>query len=107
MLVSGKIKKEEMVSPFIKIAVDVETGRVAYGGELHVDCAEELIVNGSLPKNVWGANIYPDGKIDYVSLINIRPLDKNLTMGIGDAEVRGKIAGIMKEMCEADIAENN
>src|SRR3989344_2578233 len=103
MIAKDKIKKEEMASPFIKIAVDVETGQVAYGCELHIDCAEELVAGGSSAKNVWGANVYPDGKIDYVSLINIRPLDKNMTMEINDAGVRGRVAEVMRGLCEAEI----
>ena len=43
---------------YIKLAVDVELGILAGGGELHVDC-EQTLLNKTLASkqaNVWGAD---------------------------------------------------
>ncbi len=74
---------------FVKVVVDVERGILAAGCELHSDCADELVGSGSSWKNLWGANVYPDErKIDFVSLINIRPAEGNRSMEIQIPEVR-------------------
>ena len=84
---------------FAKVVVDIERRILSVGCDLHMDCAEELIRAGSLPKNLWGANIYPEEKkIDFVSLLNIRPTDGNRTMDILIPEIRGKVEAIIREL---------
>ncbi|MEK7212346.1 MAG: DUF5674 family protein [Patescibacteria group bacterium] len=83
---------------FVKVAVDIERGAVAAGCELHIDCAEELIKDGSESKNIWGANVYPqESKIDYVSLLNIRPHAGNRSMEIQLPEVKAKVEEILRK----------
>jgi hypothetical protein len=83
---------------FVKIVVDIEEKKIALGCDLHIDCAEELLKNGSNSKNLWGANIYLlDKRIDFVSLINIRPSENNRTMEVEDVNIREQIATIVKE----------
>jgi hypothetical protein len=61
----------------VKGVADVVTGRVALGGEWHMDANTQLILEGSEQQNLWGFNLYPTEKgskaIEYTSLINIRP----------------------------------
>jgi hypothetical protein len=84
---------------FMKVVVDIEKNILAADCELHVDCAEELMKDGSLYANLWGANIYPeDKKIDFVSLINIRPADNNRSMEIQDEAIRKKVEDIIKKL---------
>ena len=45
---------------------------------------EELIKDGSSGRHVWGFNIYPEGRLDFVSLINIRPAQGNRSMELED-----------------------
>ena len=81
---------------FLKVAVDIEEKVIAAGCELHIDCMEELLKEGSLPQNVWGANIYPQDKtIDFVSLINIRPAQSNRSMEIEDPLLRTRMEQII------------
>lgn len=103
MIVKDKIKKGDLQSPFIKAVVDIEKKTVALGCELHIDCFDELLRNGSEVKDVWGFNIYPDGHLDFVSLINIRPADDNRSMEIKNQEIRQKIEKIIKELMTNDI----
>ena len=82
-----------------KMVVDLERQILSIGCELHIDCAEELIEDGSGSKNLWGANIYPkDKKIDFISLINIRPADNNRGMAIENKEIRDKVENIINTL---------
>lgn len=100
MIIEGKLPKSSIEQPFSKAAVDIVKKAVSVGGEFHVDCAEELIENGSSSKDVWGINIYPDGHIDFISLINIRPAQSNKTMDIADENIKKTIKGIINSLFE-------
>ncbi|HLD61741.1 MAG TPA: DUF5674 family protein [Patescibacteria group bacterium] len=76
----------------IKGVADVERGILAMGGEYHMDANAILIENGSRQQNVWGFNWYfdrtGDERIEYVSLINIRPAQGNRSMEVQNASLR-------------------
>ncbi len=58
----------------IKIVVDTRRGRLAGGGEMHADCEQLLLEDGSEQDDLWGANWYPaEQRIEFDALINIRP----------------------------------
>lgn len=86
----------------IKFAVDIETEKVIFGGEMHADAERVLLENGSLQKNIWGANIYPEREkpdwLEYTSLINIRPTQDNLSMEIFSNEIKNKINAIINKV---------
>ncbi|TSD02607.1 MAG: hypothetical protein Athens071426_454, partial [Parcubacteria group bacterium Athens0714_26] len=44
----------------VKAVVDVESGIMAIGGELHADEEVLLSEGGSNRANIWGINIYPE-----------------------------------------------
>jgi hypothetical protein len=100
MIVEGRLNKDSIERPFSKAAVDIVKRTVSVGGEFHVDCAEELIGSGSSSKDIWGLNIYPDGHIDFISLINIRPAQNNKTMDIADESIRHAITEIIHSLFE-------
>ena len=84
--------------PFVKVVVDIERKIISANCELHIDCVEELMAEGSLYAHLWGANIYPkDKKIDFISLINIRPKDNNRSMYIENPSIKKKVEDIIKE----------
>ncbi len=100
MIIQEKTKLDRTLD-FVKIAVDIERGVIAAYCELHTDCAEELVSNGSEWKHVWGANVYPeDMSIAYLSMINIRPKTGNPSMEIQDETVRGKIEAVVHKFLE-------
>ena len=67
--------------------------------ELHSDCAEELVAAGSKYVDLWGANIYPkEKKIDFISLINIRPLANNRSMDIENPDIKKRVEDIIKSL---------
>jgi Protein of unknown function (DUF5674) len=83
---------------FIKIAVDVDRLILAGGGEMHFDCEQMLLNEGSRQENIWGAGFMPETqKITYDSLINIRSR-QNRSMEILDPAMREKIDQIIYEL---------
>ena len=93
---------ESYVGLMIKLAVDVEQEIVAGGGgELHADCEQVLLENGSQQENVWGADWYPEiRRVGFESLINIRLRQQNRSMEIKDPALREKIAIIVRNLLE-------
>lgn len=84
---------------FVKVAVDIEQRVLAAGCELHIDCMEELLKERSLPKDIWGANVYPEDKtIDFVSLINIRPAQGNRSMEIEDPVLKKRVEDVIRSL---------
>lgn len=91
----------EELHSYIKLAVDVESGVVAGGGEWHADCEKVLIENGSKQENVWGADWYPKEKrVEFEALINIRPRQNNRAMLIQDVALRASIEKIVRSIFE-------
>ena len=82
---------------YVKLAVDIERGILAGGGEFHADCEAILLENGSQQKDIWGADWYPTTQeVGYDSLINIRPSQNNRSMVIQDPFIREKIDKIVR-----------
>ena len=81
-----KQQLEEMLQTlvvYIKLAVDIKRDMIAGGGELHADCEEVLLADGSLQEDIWGADWYPLTQfVTYESFINIRPRQNNRSMEI-------------------------
>lgn len=79
----------EFYPRLIKIAVDVRRKILAGGGEMHADCEQVLLDNGSEQDDIWGANWYPaEQRVEYEALINIRPQAGNRGMLIQSEEIR-------------------
>jgi len=81
----------------VKVVTDIDKYILSAYCELHIDCADELIENGSEYKNLWGANVYQDGKIEFTSMINVR-FPKNQSTEIQDKEIKTKVASIIKKL---------
>ncbi len=105
-IINSKISKkdlQEIAKDFygymVKGVVDIELEILAMGGEYHMDANNVLIENGSIQKNVWGFNWYfekiGDERIEYVSLINIRPKEGNRVMEVQDLSLRDKMKSII------------
>lgn len=96
------IKEKTALDPnleFVKVVVDIERGILSADCELHIDCYEELIKDGSEPRSLWGANVYPkDKSLAFVSMINISPGEKNPDMEIKNPEIRNKVEAVIKNL---------
>jgi hypothetical protein len=103
---TSHVSKEELVQlakdsygDMVKGVIDIHTTAIALGGELHSDCEEVLLRQGSKQEDVWGFNIYPEKSkedyLEYTSLINIRPRQGNMDREIKDAKLRQQIKSIL------------
>lgn len=83
---------KEFYIDMIKGVVDIERGIIAMGGEYHIDANMILIKDGSRQQNIWGFNWYfnktGDERIEYISLINVRPAQGNRAMEVQDVSLR-------------------
>lgn len=86
----------------VKAVVDVEKEIMVVNGELHSDEEAFLLQKGSKQENLWGINLYPEAKkddwIEFDSMINLRPHQKNLSRGVDDPAIRKKIMKIVNQL---------
>lgn len=85
---------------YIKLAVDVEREILAGGGELHADCEQALLEDGSRQENVWGADWDLSGEVRFESLINIRPRQGNRSLELQSPELRRQVERIVRGIFE-------
>ncbi len=83
----------------IKIVVDIRRRALAGGGEMHSDCESALLEAGSEQDDLWGANWYPfEQRIEFESLINIRPRLGNRSILIQDDNLRRQVEAVTREI---------
>jgi len=90
----------QVFGTYIKLAVDVEREVVAGGGELHYDCEQALLDDGSRQADVWGADWDPVGEVRFESLINIRPRQGNPDLELQSPELRARVEHIVRRVFE-------
>ncbi len=85
----------EEYSTFIKVVIDVNTGRIAAGGEWHADAEKVMLETGSLQDDLWGGGInIVDKKITFTALINMRP-KYSRSQEVLDINVRNRMVEII------------
>ena len=84
---------------FVKAVVDVRLGVMAVGGELHADEEAFLLEQASRQVDLWGINIYPDrvgtDRIEFDSMINVRPSQGNRSRSVEDPALRQQIVNVV------------
>jgi hypothetical protein len=89
----------EQFGEMVKAVVDVEQGVMAIGGELHADEEAALLDQGSRQSDLWGINLYPGAagadRIEFDSMINVRPGQANRSRSVEDAGRRARILEIV------------
>lgn len=89
----------EVYPTLIKIVVDIRRGLLAGGGEMHADCESVLLDDGGEQDDLWGANWYPaEQRIEFESLINIRPALGNRSIVIQSQDVRRAVEAITRRI---------
>ena len=85
----------------VKAVVDINKELVALDAELHSDLEALFLEKGSKQRDLWGINFYPDldGEdfVEYDSMINMRPSQKNMSRGVDNEEIRTKIIKIINK----------
>lgn len=88
-----------MFGNMVKAVVDIEKKIVAIDAEMHADLEQLLLESNSEQKNLWGINFYPEmtGEdfVEFDSMINVRPSQKNRSRGVDDPEIRKKIIEVV------------
>jgi hypothetical protein len=86
-------------SEMIKIVVDIQRGLLAGGSKMHYEGEELLLEQGSEQGDLWGATWYPaTQKIEFESLINIRPRLSNRSTVIQQPELRDKVEALTRNL---------
>ena len=89
----------EELTDMVKVVVDVRRGLLAGGGAMHSDCEALLIEDGSEQDDLWGANWFPeDRRIEFESLINVRPRLGNRSIVIQSEALRGAVETVSRRI---------
>ena len=82
-------KAAEDLDGYIKVVVDIHKRILTAGGTRHVEGEQLLLQNGSRQEDLWGGGYDMETQgIDYDSMINIRPAQKNTSREVLSPEVR-------------------
>jgi hypothetical protein len=99
-----KTMAEQQFGDMIKAVVDIDQGIMAIGGELHSDEEALLLEHGSLQKNLWGINLYPEHPvsewIEFDSMINVRPSGGNRSRYVERPETREAVTVIVNRLVQ-------
>lgn len=94
---------ERMFGNLVKAVVAAQRGIMAIDGEMHADEEALLLGDGSRQASLWGVNLHPGqfGTPDFVefdSVINIRPSQRNRTRSVDDPATRGQVTAVVDRL---------
>jgi hypothetical protein len=94
-----KEMSKKMFGNLVKAVVDIKREIMVVDADLHSDEESLLLNNGSKQEDIWGINIYPElpqkDRIEFDSMINLRPGLGNNSRGVDSLEIRKKIIKIV------------
>lgn len=97
-----KVMAEGQFGSLVKAVVDIEKGIMAIGGEMHADEEAHLIDEGCAQEDLWGINIHPvqamPARIEFDSMINIRPYLGNRSRSVENPDTQKKIIEIVSKL---------
>lgn len=87
----------------VKGVVDIEKNCIALDTDLHADEEAALLEKGSVQKNCWGINLYPElfgteNFVEFDSMINLRPSLGNMTRGVDSINTQQKIRAVVSKL---------
>jgi hypothetical protein len=89
----------------VKAVVDVERRVMAVDAELHSDEEAFLLEHGSEQRHLWGINLYPglagEERVEFDSMINIRPSQGNRSRRVENEEIRALILSVVESLVVA------
>lgn len=87
----------DMFDIYIKTVIDIKKKICSAGCDRHFDSEKILLNQGSKQENIWGGGIDLETKtIDFNSMINIRPQQKNTSNEIQDSIKREQYERLTK-----------
>ncbi len=97
---------EKMYGDLVKGVVDLERNILIVDAEMHADEEQFLLEDGSKQQALWGINLYPanfgtDDFVEFDSMINIRPRQRNMSRGVEDEEIQKRIIALVSEKVQA------
>lgn len=85
----------------VKGVVDIKREIMAIDAQLHSDLEALLLEAGSKQEDLWGINLYPalkgDDFIEFDSMINIRPWQKNISRSVENKKTQEEIIKIINK----------
>lgn len=92
-------KIAEDLDGYVKLVVDIEQGILAAGGLRHVEGEELLLQEGSKQEDLWGGGLdLETDEIDFDSMINLRPNQKNNSREVLLEEIRSKMTETIRKL---------
>ena len=95
-----RVLARDSFGDFVKVVVDVGRELIAIDAELHSDLEALLLGGGSQQTHLWGVNLYPDVGdeefIEFDSMINLRPIDGNMSRGVDCEDIKKRIVNVIK-----------
>ena len=93
---------EKMYGNLVKGVVDLKKQILVVDAEMHVDEEQLLLECGPKQEDLWGINLYPakfgtDDFLEFDSMINIRPRQKNMSRGVDDAVTHDEILKLVAQ----------
>jgi Protein of unknown function (DUF5674) len=105
MLEDLRVIARDQFGEMVKAVVDVAQGIMAIGGELHADEETILLDQGSRQADLWGVNLYPEApppeRLEFDSMINVRPAAGNRSRSVEDPALRAHIREIVDRLVRA------
>ncbi len=97
------IMAEKMYGTLVKADVDVVKKIMIVDMDMHVDGEAYLLEHGSRQEDIWGINLHPahfgtNDFIEFDSMINIRPRQKNPSRDVLDESIRQQIRDIVSSI---------
>lgn len=93
---------EASYKDMVKGVVDIDRRILALGGEWHADSEAVLIRQGHRQESLWGFNVYlnrpKETRLEYTSLINIRPRQQNFNIEVQDVLLRQRMKEIIDQL---------
>jgi hypothetical protein len=97
-----KSMSQKMDRKLVKAVVDTEKEIMAVDVDMHVDAEAELLEHDSEQENLWGINIHPEEpkekRIEFDSMINIRPSQGNRSRSVENPVLQQKIIAIVNRL---------
>ena len=86
--------------PLVKAVVNISKRQIIIGATMHVDEEEMFLDMESEQVDLWGINLYPvwfgtDTFIEYDSMINLRPSQRNFSRSVENSETQKIITDIV------------